>query len=188
MTTRNEAANAVCEFLSTVKVDRRFTYEGVPLPTTMAHADGDRSRVLMMAWIETLNKPTNEGMHMDDESKGSGVDVRLNELAQHCALWGAFGDGGRAGRMRESGSPAVAMARLILSNPQAHVDALVSAGVLVRIKYADGIDDRYTVVPPEPPHVHSWEVNGLHEDVLAVRCGCGKSKWVENKLPIEVPE
>jgi len=75
----------------------------------------------------------------------------------------------------------------ILSDPQAHIDALVEAGVLRR-----GTSRAYYVVAPERLHVHEWKVSAwtpvLDNDVSLMCVGCGGVRWVANRLPIEVPE
>jgi hypothetical protein len=59
----------------------------------------------------------------------------------------------------------------ILRNPQAHIEALVEAGVLAEAKSANalGFEDQgrtcYVVLQPEPPHEHDWRWFGDH-----VRC------------------
>lgn len=44
---------------------------------------------------------------------------------------------------------------------------------------------------PEPPHVHEWRVSDTcpttHHTVCVV-CPCGNSRFVPNRVPIEVPE
>jgi hypothetical protein len=57
----------------------------------------------------------------------------------------------------------------IVEDPQAHIDALVEAGVLRR----SGIGtDYYFVVPPEPPHDHNWRWTPTG---IVVCLGCDKS-------------
>jgi hypothetical protein len=83
-------------------------------------------------------------------------------------------------RLGRNGYITLPVAEAIIADPQAHVDALVAAGVLERfITVFDEVDRWYKVVNQKPPHVHVWR--GL------VRCECGKRCDVPPTLPIEGP-
>lgn len=85
------------------------------------------------------------------------------------------------------------VAETIAADPQAHIDALVEAGVLE--KQPDAFIDplikgpAYVVVQP---HKHEWQVRvwtgSRRPTTLDVECDCGESRLVPNRLPIEVPE
>jgi len=80
------------------------------------------------------------------------------------------------------------IAEAIVADPQSHMDALEKAKAVHR-----GISwpSHYIVVPPDPPHVHEWEVTlypAVTDGKVAVTCLCGEMRWVSPKLPIEVPE
>lgn len=107
-------------------------------------------------------------------------NVRLSELEAYLKQMGAGSPGG--------------VARVIADNPQAHLDALVAAGVLV----ADPVPWTNAVAYYLPVHVHEWRVmkeaiparswNDRDPGTLRLGCGCGASATAPNKLPIEVPE
>lgn len=84
-----------------------------------------------------------------------------------------------------SGYPGVSdwTAKGIIGDPQAHIDALVAAGVL-KVGFTR---DSYHVVQLEPPHVHDWRVRGYFTTGVDLRCECGETRRVPNRLPIEVP-
>lgn len=89
----------------------------------------------------------------------------------------------------------------ILADPQAHIDALVEAGVLERasvvtyVNNPNGIGQTirpgYLVVAP---HVHEWRVSDtepVRSDDVRLFCAdhhCSEARYVPNRLPIEVPE
>lgn len=77
----------------------------------------------------------------------------------------------------------------ILADPQGHVDALVAAGVLEAWPGTIGGSTPFTVVQPQPPHVHDWRVDHMRPaGTLLVRCtGCPERRVVSAQLPIEVP-
>lgn len=95
-------------------------------------------------------------------------------------------------------------ASTILANPQAHIDALVEAGVLERDeawvpvpgRTINEFQVRYRVVRSKPPHVHDWRVNVrpmIEPSTGMVSLVCTDTdctvRWeVPNRLPIEVPE
>lgn len=71
-------------------------------------------------------------------------------------------------------------------DPQAHVDALLKAGVL----HQDGVGRGWYRV--NEPHAHVWFVADHRPDPgplvsLRVECECGEVEYVQNRLPIEVP-
>lgn len=82
---------------------------------------------------------------------------------------------------------------LSVSDPQAHINALVEAGVLERdpesLDYGMGnMRRRYTVVQP---HKHEWHVavdQPVRNDSVIVDCDCGDWRRVPNRLPIQVPD
>lgn len=78
------------------------------------------------------------------------------------------------------------MARGILADPQAHIDALVEAGVVTRIAATGtlGLRILYEVVSP---HTHEWRVVSLYNP-CDLSCECGARAQAPNRLPIEVPE
>lgn len=76
------------------------------------------------------------------------------------------------------------IAKGIIAEPQAHIDALVEAGVL---RHDHGLDHHlYAVVKP---HVHDWCVSQSVTPALVVlHCyGCDTGVGVPNRLPIEIP-
>ena len=102
----------------------------------------------------------------------------------------------------------------IIANPQAHIDALVEAGVLKQIttdhygNFNGPGRPCYAIVQPKPPHVHDWRISGetlvqertyakqqgwvittqVDWAMIPLKCACGESRWMVNKLPIEVPD
>lgn len=77
----------------------------------------------------------------------------------------------------------------IRKDPQAHIDALVEAGVLRPTP--GSTRGSYQVVQPEPPHEHRWGVldDGGRGRLLPITCvRCGAKRHVTRTLPIEVPE
>ena len=91
-------------------------------------------------------------------------------------------------------------AEVIERDPQAHIDALVDAGVLRRhsvegeqIGYHGSPSEAWTERPVYEvvqPHVHEWRVDLAapeRQKVHAV-CACGALRALPNLLPIEVPE
>lgn len=71
-----------------------------------------------------------------------------------------------------------ALAASIVANPQAHIDALVEAGVLEPTALGN-----YAIVQP---HVHEWRVVSLYNP-CDIYCECGARAQAPNRLPIEVP-
>lgn len=75
-------------------------------------------------------------------------------------------------------------AKVILADPQAHVDALVAAGVLAEIGMAGHPDQRYRVVQPVA-HIHDWRVLGGcrwigQQKQFAIGCsGCEETFWTD---------
>ena len=108
-------------------------------------------------------------------------DERANELGQHLR------DHLRETMPRQFAEDTV---RAILADPQAHVDALVAAGVLEKEPFMVNNHQAYRVVQPEPPHVHKWTVAKIEEyhtgNLLIIICECGDWKRVQNEVPIEV--
>jgi hypothetical protein len=88
----------------------------------------------------------------------------------------------------------IRLADSIRKDPQAHIDALVEAGVLQHFPMPSTLKFLYySVVEPKPPHVHDWAVSLITfapgVQVLDLVCsGCPETRHVPNKLPIEVPE
>jgi hypothetical protein len=92
----------------------------------------------------------------------------------------------RGGRPEPSGRFTSALdgwtARGILADPQAHIDALVDAGVLEKATSANalGLEDQgrpcYVVVKPKPPHVHDWYIR--HDIGPQWWCECGESRII----------
>lgn len=83
----------------------------------------------------------------------------------------------------------------ILANPQAHIDALVEAGVLAPVAN-DRVMPGLVAYAVVPPHEHEWWLHGLHlvepprpltEGTVTVQCACGARRTIPNRLPIEVP-
>jgi hypothetical protein len=72
------------------------------------------------------------------------------------------------------------MAEHLLANPQAHVDALVEAGVLKK-QWNMGYEENkwYIVVKPEPPHTHVWQFEGAGEYWCNLICQCGEHRYLE---------
>lgn len=87
-----------------------------------------------------------------------------------------------------------AIARRIITDPQAHIDALAEAGVLMRTIHGGGNLTAYESYQVVAPHVHEWRVTGYADKVaVAIVCdpvwgGCGERRDVRNRLPIDVPE
>jgi hypothetical protein len=96
-----------------------------------------------------------------------------------------------------------AIARRIIANPQAHIDALAEAGVLRRrrghlceftgtqtIEIGESDISEFLLVVA--PHVHEWRVERAYVassmPTLFVSCDCGHEREVPNRLPIDVPE
>jgi hypothetical protein len=84
------------------------------------------------------------------------------------------------------------IADAILADPQSHIDALVAAGVLERATWTGIQGDAYfTVVPPQPPHVHDWfvirVVNTNEVELCCSNLGCGERRVVSNRVPLKVP-
>ena len=76
---------------------------------------------------------------------------------------------------------------LFIDDPQAHLDALVEAGVLEIPKTGYGSRSRlYRLVRP---HEHVWRVTALDGGVnVRLTCdGCALEYWQNNRLPIEMP-
>jgi hypothetical protein len=71
------------------------------------------------------------------------------------------------------------IAEAIIADPQAHIDALVAAGVLQR-STARWDYEVYEVVSPKPPHVHEWKFVELHNSVDGIlamwRCTCSETQ------------
>ena len=111
-----------------------------------------------------------------------------DELAERLYVWLAVKSFGQVTAL-QAGSR---VADLIRKDPQAHIDALVEAGVL---RATNRLRNRYMVLSPDPPHDHEWwgvtcctNRRGTAETVY-VECACGESRAaVPNRLPIEVPE
>jgi len=84
------------------------------------------------------------------------------------------------------------VAEAIIADPQAHVDALVAAGVLNRY-LRTAVAPYYVVVQPKP-HVHDWKVlskgRGFHMtvDLICNTGDCDERRTVPNRLPIEPPD
>lgn len=88
--------------------------------------------------------------------------------------------------------PDLAVAAGILKDPQAHIDALVEAGVLLKRGHVHGAQAggvRYDYAVAQP-HKHDWRVDRLARslpggpfDYLVFECRCGG----DLSLPIEVP-
>lgn len=84
-----------------------------------------------------------------------------------------------------------AYARGIIADPQAHIDALVEAGVLAD-RRQDVLDiDWYTVAQPAS-HDHAWHVDpytrSVDPDKVILACEeCDTTLVVANRLPIEIP-
>lgn len=89
----------------------------------------------------------------------------------------------------------------ILEDPQAHIDALLEAGVLEFAKTENRLASHgpnmtvllYAVVQPEPPHEHSWQVVECIPDHVGQRIkiacfGCRAERLVSKDLPIEIPK
>ena len=86
--------------------------------------------------------------------------------------------------------PCFKVAHGITDDPQAHIDALVEAGVLVdNDPGMHGVFKHwYTVAAP---HAHEWRVCwvGNTDTAVQVQCkNCGERTLVTNRLPIEVPD
>jgi hypothetical protein len=80
------------------------------------------------------------------------------------------------------------LADAILADPQAHIDALVEAGVL-RASNTDRPEAAYYEVVA--PHVHEWRVSfdaPPVPDMIDIRCGCGRIRSIPNRLPIKAPD
>ena len=90
--------------------------------------------------------------------------------------------------------PCFKVAHGITDDPQAHIDALVEAGVLERLGTwgAEPSGRHITAYGVVQPHVHDWRVIGPTQadsvSQVLVGCGCGNKHWVLNRLPIEVPD
>lgn len=90
----------------------------------------------------------------------------------------------------------MAVASVLMRDPQAHVDALVEAGVLKFGPVNPDLRPMYHVVQPEPPHDHSWRVAMTVDNVnahvsTAVRLichACHTTRDVANRIPIEAPD
>ena len=86
------------------------------------------------------------------------------------------------------------IASAIIANPQAHVDALVEAGVLElcgKGTPVPGLTVAESVYRVVQPHKHEWRVLCVNANPawINVRCDCGEiRRSVPNRLPIEVPE
>ena len=79
-------------------------------------------------------------------------------------------------------------ARGIIANPQAHIDALVEAGVLKHHQWERGGLPYYTVVQP---HKHEWRADAqrVMNGTVEIYCAsCPPNVFTHNRLPIEVPE
>jgi hypothetical protein len=91
-------------------------------------------------------------------------------------------------------SARASMADAIRADPQAHIDALVAAGVLALHPASSSYNPWYVIVQPERPHVHGWRVlactttTGETAGTVYLNCPCGASHTTANRLPIEVPE
>lgn len=134
---------------------------------------------------------TNEGMHVDDESKGRVASP--SDRATPEQRWAIQTHLQRLANIRGATvQGAFVMALGIIDDPQAHVDALVAAGVLTPIRGDSTMKafDEYRVV--HPPHDHDWRVDGADSTVIYLRCTgysrCGGFERVSNKLPIVVPD
>lgn len=87
-------------------------------------------------------------------------------------------------------------ARQASKDPQAHIDALVEAGVLKRWdkSWCTASGDLVACYTVDQPHKHDWRValdseGGHVSTVVKVIChGCHESEHVPNRLPILVPE
>lgn len=126
-------------------------------------------------------------------------------LAKHLAETAATRGADSERRPSVQGSPILLsfVSEGILANPQAHIDALVEAGVLARgfepKTYMGGTPPPDGIVPFDTvisyrvvqPHVHEWRLTHelpLMSGFFAVVCDCGAWHKVPNRLPIEVPE
>jgi hypothetical protein len=119
-------------------------------------------------------------------------DERIEKLARSIHdRWHAVGTPGPTGRFGGGGGDAI-VAKLILDDPQAHIDALVEAGVLapafVSMPTSNGqiSGQGYRVV--QPKHEHDWRVHSTGPGTVTLHCrGCIESRSVPNQLPIVVP-
>jgi hypothetical protein len=118
------------------------------------------------------------------------MDDQLNHLATH--IREHVPDQVRTG-LFTSGE----LAQAILANPQAHIDALVEAGVLIHVKeLPDPTAEWESWYQVAQPHVHRWKVTGgpyqghgpNDQMPLELWCPCGRLTYVGNALPVEIPE
>jgi hypothetical protein len=84
------------------------------------------------------------------------------------------------------------MAAVIISNPKAHMDALVEAGVVEPMNAATGGDwESWWRIPKPKPHVHEPYVSNFVHLTGEVALGChrcGEHCLVPSSLPIEWPD
>ena len=91
----------------------------------------------------------------------------------------------RSAEVRASPLPLTTEERIasgVIANPQAHIDALVEAGVLKQIttdhygNFNGPGRPCYAIVQPKPPHVHDWRISG--ETLVQERTYAKRQGWV----------